>query len=462
VSTEASKRLRTAIVVLFWPIILTICYYLNILDEIYVDQEYKNWALAHFLLHCVPTYLYLTTGESKKGSFPFMQLLSIFNVIEFGLPVFFIQLDDYQLGPLEVAALEQSFYAYLIFYVTYYVFWFSNIRLKPIDFVPEGVNIRVLKYSGYILLGTYLAGNLVKPIYHIGFVGFYIYIGLFIYLWKQRRLVTYEKIIFTVILLYDFIQRALDGLIAPFALLISFISICVLLSKSSKIIIAVSLVIFIWFYSIFSVVKFDYRYAVWYGNQGKTLVDKIALIVDLYKEKQLDKATPYVNEYKGKDHFLWRFSYPLSALSLVLNETPRRVPYWNGETYVPLFSKFIPRFMWPGKPEEEMGYKFGTTYRVMSTWNRSTSFNTPILAELYMNFGFSGMYIGCFIFGVLFFVFSKLYNSNRVNYSSRIVGMAIIFPLITWESNFSLTYGNVFLITLVMIFLYRVLPKFIK
>ena len=446
---------------LYWPVIIFIGYYLNNLDDIHVHPEYKKWALAHLFLHSLPIFIYLVTFKKDPTSFPFLQILSLFNIVQYALPIFYIEIYDYQLGVLQESALENAFIAYSIFYCSFYIFRFV-IRVKPIEFIPQNSRVNIVKIGAYVLLGIYMFKSQLPAIYHIGYVGIYIFIGVFIYLWKNRMINLYEKGIFILFFAYEFMQRALDGLLSPFALLVMFVCICIIISGSSKLIIGGLLILFLWFYSIFSVIKFGYRQEVWYGNKSRSFTEKIDLIRDLYKDNQLDKRVPMVKSYQGKDHFLWRFSYQMSGLSLVLSETPSRVPYWKEESYVPLFSKFVPRFMWPDKPEEVMGYEFGVRYRIMSTWNRSTSMNTPLLAEMYMNFGYEGLYLGSFLLGILLTTLDKLYNRKKVSYASRIIGMAMLFPLITWESNFSLTYGNLFLVTMALLFLYKVVPRYLK
>lgn len=431
-------------------------------QDIYVADDFEFWSLAHLGLHAVPIFLYLVKFR-KQFRFPFIEILAAFNIVHFALPVFFIELEDFQLGVLSIEAVKECFWAYCIFYGSFYLFVSTRMKIKPIEFVPANTSLRVLKTFGYVFLGFYILNVVmrIEAIVHIGYVGFFVYLGLFLNLWREKLLQTREKILYTVVVLYDFVDRALGGLIAPFALLVLFIIISILMSKSSKWLIVINVVLFVWFYSIFSTIKYEFRSQVWYAGQY-SLIDKVLLVQQLYRDKKLNEGVSVVKEYDGRNHMLWRFSYQMSAMSLVLKETPSRVPYWGGETYIPLVSKFIPRFMWPDKPTEGMGYKFGTTYRVISNWNTSTSINTPILAELYMNFGYSGIYLGCIVLGFIYFLLVRWFNSMSVTFASSVVGMAIIFPLMIWESNFSLIFGNLLLISVTFILIYRLLSYMYK
>ena len=442
---------------IFLLLMIIFCFYLSYNHPIDVGDNLQNWSFAHIILHSLPLYFYLKNLNWQKVNFPFIETLGIFNILHYGLPVFFIKIFDFQLGTLSVKALEESFYAYSIFYITYYIFR-GQLKIKPIEFIPAQTSPQRLKFYAYTLVAVYFINRFISDstLQHIGNVGIYIYVGFMINLWKDKQMKLYEKVLFSFILLYDILIRALDGLIAPLALMLFFISLSILLSKSPRIFIVIGLVFFVWFYGIFSTLKFTFRQKVWYeGNY--TLIDKITLIQELASEQKKEKSIEYVDKYQGKDQFLWRFSYQLSTMSMVMEKTPAIVPYWNGNTYIPLLSKFIPRIVWTDKPLENMGNKFGVTYGVISKYNTRTSINTPILPELYINFGFTGLYIGSIILGLLYSILSSFFNSNRVSYSSKIIGMAIIFPLVIWESNFSLVFGNLLLVTLALILLYRLM-----
>lgn len=456
-------RLYKNISIFYLIFVFSGCYYLDNYHPIEVSVELQKWAMAHIVLHSLPIYLYLRNFTKQPTNFPFIQTLSFFNIFHFGLPVYFIKLPDFQLGILDPRALEIAFYAYLLFYSAYYIFK-EFLRTKPLEFIPVQTPILHLKYFSYTLLGIYILSMFVdeSSIHHLGNVGFYIYIGFNINFWKERLLSYLEKAIFVPILLYDIILRSLGGLLAPLALLLFFIMLCVIITNSRKIFILGGVIFFTWFYSIFSVIKFDFRTTVWYGSKDYSIIDRVQLVEDLYNENKQENAVEYVDKYKGKEQFLWRYSYQLSALSMVINKTPATVPFWNGESYIPLFTKFIPRAFWQDKPTEQMGQLFGVRFGVISKYNTRTSINSPVIPELYFNFGYTGIYLGCLLLGIFYAFLTLYFNSNTVTYSSKIIGMAIIFPLVIWESNFSLIFGNLILVSFFLIILFKLIISFIK
>jgi hypothetical protein len=131
---------------------------------------------------------------------------------------------------------------------------------------------------------------------------------------------------------------------------------------------------------------------------------------------------------------------------LVIRETPQNVPFWRGESYK-ILSKLIPRVLWPNKPKEDMGTQFGVAYGIIDVFS-NTSMNTPILAEMYMNFGFYGVFFGMIIFGILYSFLNQYFNNIRISNIGKVYAIAIIFPFVVHESNFTLVFGNIPLIVL--------------
>jgi hypothetical protein len=90
------------------------------------------------------------------------------------------------------------------------------------------------------------------------------------------------------------------------------------------------------------------------------------------------------------------------SLERVLSMTPSKVPFWKGETYESIPFMFIPRALWPDKPSRHFWNKYGRVYGVLDNEDYQTSVGVSYLAEAYMNFGFSGMYLVAVIIGFLF------------------------------------------------------------
>ncbi len=96
------------------------------------------------------------------------------------------------------------------------------------------------------------------------------------------------------------------------------------------------------------------------------------------------------------------------SLERVLAWTPEKVPFWNGESYKNVPYMFIPRFLWPDKPEWKFWNEFGRTYGFLSSDDYQTSVGIGYLGEAYMNFGYLGMYACAMFMGLLIVFVEKL------------------------------------------------------
>jgi hypothetical protein len=95
------------------------------------------------------------------------------------------------------------------------------------------------------------------------------------------------------------------------------------------------------------------------------------------------------------------------SLERVLANTPSKIPFWEGETYMGIPFMFIPRALWPDKPSRHFWNKFGRSYGVLDAEDYQTSVTVSYLAEAYMNFGFTAMYIVSMLVGLLIAVVER-------------------------------------------------------
>ncbi|MEK9722865.1 MAG: hypothetical protein VW405_05190 [Rhodospirillaceae bacterium] len=130
------------------------------------------------------------------------------------------------------------------------------------------------------------------------------------------------------------------------------------------------------------------------------------------------------------------------TLNIVANKSPLEVPYWRGATYAPLMTSTIPRVLWPGKPREVFGGKFGHRYGLIPESDSVTSLNIPWLTEAYANFGLFGGITVMFLIGVCLALLRRLLGRTRDRVAAGSVAVALLLPLAFPESNFSLMTGS--------------------
>lgn len=92
--------------------------------------------------------------------------------------------------------------------------------------------------------------------------------------------------------------------------------------------------------------------------------------------------------------------------------------HYNGRASLPLAYALIPRAVWPDKPTIELGAWFaleiGAATISSYTGRANNSINMTIPGELYLDFGWLGVLIGCFLFGA---IVGGFWNASHFNSS---------------------------------------------
>lgn len=133
----------------------------------------------------------------------------------------------------------------------------------------------------------------------------------------------------------------------------------------------------------------------------------------------------------------------IALMEHVVSNTPDRIPYWKGETYRPLVTSWIPRFLWPGKPREETGWTFGQRYEILHSTDPPQSINLPWMIEMYANFGGPGVILGMGLVGALFAFLEAFFSRPSMTPAETAAGTAVVLPLFLQDSNFSLMTGSI-------------------
>jgi hypothetical protein len=446
------------IIYIFIFISIIINYYLNSIRLNDISTEYYFWANLHYWLHLIPFAHYLIYRQNKD-IFPLVGILGIFLSMSFAVPIFFIHPTSYQLAELSISSMEISFWGYLLFYFVYIFFHNSNLITKNI-FDPIKISIEnpKIKYSAYLFLGFWFLDSFIKAtfIHHLSNLGIYIYIGTFIVLLNNKiRINKIEKYLFYGIITLEYFTRLVDGLIAYVGMLTLFLMIVNYYSSKKVYRIFLLLIPLVFIYYLISPIKNQFREKVWYSDVSVSIIERLVILKDLISEFNEDKG---VTDNRSLDliereNFFWRYSYQASAFSMVIEETPKNIPYWNGDSYK-IFSKFIPRFIWPDKPKEDMGTRFGVVYGIIDS-HSNTSINTPILTEMYLNYGYKGILIGMILLSIIYVNLNSYFNNIHISNIGKVYSIAIIFPFVIHESNFSLVFGNIPLIILTVYGLIR-------
>jgi hypothetical protein len=133
----------------------------------------------------------------------------------------------------------------------------------------------------------------------------------------------------------------------------------------------------------------------------------------------------------------------LMVTAAIIRDTPERQPFSYGETYLPFFTKWIPRMIWPEKPVDNLGNRWARDYGYLHKKDYSTSFNLPWMSEMYMNFGVFGIIGINFLIGLLFHTLSVNLWLNPSTPTAFAFGVVTGIPLCLLESHLSTVLGGV-------------------
>jgi hypothetical protein len=111
-------------------------------------------------------------------------------------------------------------------------------------------------------------------------------------------------------------------------------------------------------------------------------------------------STYTVGEYTSQGLVLITHRYDgLGRSSAIIKDTPDRVPFQGGWTLALIPIAYVPRLLWPEKPETTIGLWITTTYGSGSQIKSHTG--PSWIGEFYLNFGVAGVVGGMFVMGLL-------------------------------------------------------------
>jgi hypothetical protein len=137
--------------------------------------------------------------------------------------------------------------------------------------------------------------------------------------------------------------------------------------------------------------------------------------------------------------FLSRASYK-PTIEMIIERTGVSAPFQNGHTFLLVFEAFVPRAIWPSKPDTSIGQLFNRELHVTET--RENYISTTILGELYWNVGWLGIIVGCPMLGFFLGSINRRCDLSR----QRSVTRFLIFCITAYgfcfrfEDGFAMTF----------------------
>ncbi|MCW5583870.1 MAG: hypothetical protein KIT56_08350 [Gammaproteobacteria bacterium] len=148
---------------------------------------------------------------------------------------------------------------------------------------------------------------------------------------------------------------------------------------------------------------------------------------ELYGKEKLSASVNYLSlEQNVEGQSVTSRLSIIPQMSNILLLTQKK-GFYNGETLEYFKYVFIPRFIWPDKPLIRQGQWFAVEignayYNKQGKANNSVNMTVP--GEFYLNFGWPGLVLGCFLFGGLM---AAIWNATDYN---TLFGWAFRFYLI--------------------------------
>jgi hypothetical protein len=147
-------------------------------------------------------------------------------------------------------------------------------------------------------------------------------------------------------------------------------------------------------------------------------------------------------------------TYLATIINRINNGTSQ---YAYGETIAWLPTMFIPRFLIPFRPSQNMGDKWAIYYGVKdASWRASINF--PMLCEFYANFGYLGMIILSFFNGIFIIWMMGKFN-NGIGDTNLMLLIFVVTKIIVIEANVTLAYGAILQVITICWLIKRFIPK---
>jgi len=157
-------------------------------------------------------------------------------------------------------------------------------------------------------------------------------------------------------------------------------------------------------------------------------------------ERALEAKKEVTTGSDRMDTFLERMSLK-DNVDQIVSRTGHDIPFQNGHTLFPLIAVFVPRLVWPTKPDVKTGQLFNNVFNLADSDNVYIS--TSHLGELYWNYGWSGVIVGMLIIGLLLGLVGTLSNLSQSITITRILVLLATVKLIVlgFESTIATQYS---------------------
>ena len=163
-------------------------------------------------------------------------------------------------------------------------------------------------------------------------------------------------------------------------------------------------------------------------------------------------STAYLDHSIGA--FMSRMTI-VTSVAAIISDTGRWVDYKYGETlFLAPIGLFIPRIVWPDKPDISIGREFGHTFRFANPMDDVTEVAPSIVGDFYWNFGVIGVVLGMPLMGAAYRWYFRRYGEGSGFDPIRKAIYATLIPtVLLFEANVAMiTAGAVKVLAIIVVF----------
>ena len=226
-----------------------------------------------------------------------------------------------------------------------------------------------------------------------GVANLYLALGIFYYSIERRGVTVWNVLGIVAIIVLQVAVSVSSTMLGE--MILPFFVIGVLSVRRNKIVTMTGLVVMFAIAAFLQPVKLQYRDVLnQFEKTGKTftITEKAQLYFTLAMYHASGAPLPLVYEGHESAKLSNRFSL-LPLASVLIDETPSRIPYQYGSTFAYLFYIPVPRFIYKDKPTaQEANIWFAQSYGILDEeLAKTTKVGISHLGEVYVNFGIAGI-----------------------------------------------------------------------
>ena len=120
----------------------------------------------------------------------------------------------------------------------------------------------------------------------------------------------------------------------------------------------------------------------------------------------------------------------LPYFTQIVQQSGSTVEFMQGKTFVQALEVLVPRFLYPEKPDMNIGNWTGKAFGAIAQSDDVTNFSPTFIGEFYMNFGLTGVFVGMFLMGILAILVDRYLIIDRRSWM-----MPIMVSFVGWQES---------------------------